>query len=256
PRQLRWLQQGSVAHFPVQDLRQVQMPPYAEFAGLHLMILAGNDGWANLVEWLALLQTMIAVSLLAPGLGLSLRGRLLAALLVITVPMAYLQASSPKNDLVVSLWLCVCAWLCVRLWTAPQCRLPLLVLTGLAFGLLFLTKGTGLFLGAPVFLVGVAGLIWRHRPLLWKATLVTTGAVVLVNAGHWTRNRIAFGSPLGPTDFGLGPAGNIGNEIHSPQAILGVAVRNVFLHLGTPSQAINDKLTEFVENIHHRLGVD
>jgi hypothetical protein len=256
PRQLRWLQQGSVAHFPVQDLRQVQMPPYAEFAGLHLMILAENDGWANLVEWLALLQTMVAASLIARELGLSLRGQLLAALFVITVPMAYLQASSTKNDLVVSLWLCVCAWLCVRLWTAPQCNLPQLALIGIAFGLLLLTKGTGVFFGAPVFLVGLAGLVWRHRPLFWKAALVTTAAVVLVNAGHWTRNSLAFGSPLGPTDFGLGPAGNIGNETHSPPAILGVAVRNVFLHLGTPSKAVNDKMTEYVETIHHGLGVD
>jgi 4-amino-4-deoxy-L-arabinose transferase-like glycosyltransferase len=250
PRQLRWLQQGSVAHFPVQDLRQVQMPPYAEFAGLHLMILAGNDGWANLVEWLALLQTVVTVSLIARELGLSLRGQLLAALFVITVPMAYLQASSTKNDLVVSLWLCVSAWLCVRLWTVPQCNLFHLALTGVAFGLLLLTKGTGVVLGTPVFLVGVAGLAWKHRPLWWQAVLVTTGAVVLVNAGHWTRNSVAFGSPLGPTDFG------VSNETHSPLAILGVAVRNVFLHLGTPSKTINDQLTEYVDRIHHGLGVD
>jgi hypothetical protein len=249
PRQLRWLQQGSVAHFPTHDLRQLQMPPYAEFAGLHLMILVGNDSWVNLVQWLALLQTMVAVSLIARELGLALRGQLLAALFVATVPMAYVQASSPKNDLVVSLWLCAGTWLSMRLWTRPACSLFQLVLTGLAFGLLFLTKGTGQFLGLPVALAGAAGLLWKHRSLWWQAALVTTAAVGLLNAGHWTRNTLAFGSLL--------PGDQIyGNEDHSPPALLGVAVRNGILHLATPSKKLNAQLTKSVVKIHKWLGVD
>src|SRR4029453_7997152 len=45
------------------------------------------------------------------------------------------------------------------------------------------------------------------------------------------------------------------NEIHTPAAVGANVVRNVALHLGTPSLAANEWLTAGVERIHGWLGI-
>jgi hypothetical protein len=69
PRQVYWLQQGSVAHYPTSVLRALTMPPLAEYAGLHLAALSGGDRWHNLVQWTAMVGTLVAVTGLARLLG-------------------------------------------------------------------------------------------------------------------------------------------------------------------------------------------
>jgi hypothetical protein len=51
PRQVIWMQQGSVENYPTSSLRQIAMPPLTEFAVLHLMVLTGSDRYHNLVQW-------------------------------------------------------------------------------------------------------------------------------------------------------------------------------------------------------------
>jgi hypothetical protein len=69
PRQIYWIQQGSVEHYPTPVLRQVMMPPMAEFVGSHFLLLSGGDHWANLIQWFSLAMTALAASLIARELG-------------------------------------------------------------------------------------------------------------------------------------------------------------------------------------------
>ena len=98
PRQLMWLQQGGVQHFVTADERALMMPPFAEVVQAHAMLLAGGDYWANFLQWFAYALGAVVVSLLARELGANRRGQILAALVFATMPMAYLEASSAKND--------------------------------------------------------------------------------------------------------------------------------------------------------------
>ncbi len=225
------------------------MPPFAEFIGLHLMILSRGDAWANLVQWFALVQTMSAVSLICRDLGWPRRSQLLAALLLATLPMAVLQSGTPKNDLVVSFWLCNVGWWCVRLWTGRPWSLSQSGLFGSALGLLLLTKGTGYLFGLPVALLGGVGLLTRLRWRAVPAGALMVVAILLLNAGHVTRKYRAFGSVFGQ-ECGTR------NKIHSPAVVASNLLRNLALHLGTPSDWWNRRLSQAVKHSHQWLGID
>jgi hypothetical protein len=251
PRQIHWIQQASVAHFPATSSLQTGMPPLAEFISVHLMILSGGDGWANLVQWFALAMTLTTVSLIARDLGLSRAAQMLSALLVATIPVAFLQAMNTKNDLVVCLWLCQAAWWCVRLWGGNPWNLAQATLTGLTLGLLALTKGTGSLFALPIIVVGGLGLLVKQRPLAAKAAVLVAAMAALVNLGHVSRNYRAYHSVLGAP---VSPA--VANATHHPRAIISNLVRNLALHLGSSSESRNASLLKGVLELHRWLGID
>jgi hypothetical protein len=253
PRQVHWMQQASVAHYATPEIRQVVMPPMAEFAGLHLMILSGGDLWANLVQWFALAMTALTASLIARELGARARGQSLAALLVVTNPMAAMQAVNTKNDLVLALWACAMAYFVLRVWTARRCPADRAALIGLTLGLMVATKGTGLIVGLPISLVAAVAILSAQR---WRGLL--TGAAIGVialamSAGHFSRNMQDFGSPTTPSK-GV-PGLSLANETFTPVAIASNTIRNVSLHAGTPWDRVNAASESAIERLHNWMGI-
>ena len=115
PRVYRWITQGSVQFLPTADERQNVYQPLAEFMILHLRLLSGSDRLFNLVQWSALVASIIFVSLLAREIGLNRRGQLLAACMAVTIPMAVLQATSCQNDLIAASFCLALAYGLIRL---------------------------------------------------------------------------------------------------------------------------------------------
>jgi hypothetical protein len=255
PRQVYWMQQASVENYATSSLRQIAMPPLTEFAGLHLMVLTGSDRFHNLVQWTALVLTLGAVSLLTRRFGGTALAQLLSALWVATIPMAFLQASNTKNDVVVALWTCLLGVWVLRLATDDELPLRQAFLIGLAFGLLVLTKGTGLVFGLPIAGLMLVLLLRRHRRRALPALLVMTFCVVALNAGALLRNHAAFGTPF-PNDPAIHGGQTLVNELVSGRALVSNAVRNVAPHLASPSAALNGALTRVVLDLHERLGLD
>ena len=86
PRQVMWLQQGSLDFFATTDQKQLRMPPFSEMVGLHLLALNGGDADANLPQYFAYLLTIVAVTVIVRELGGGARSQLLAAFLWAVVP--------------------------------------------------------------------------------------------------------------------------------------------------------------------------
>ncbi len=105
PRIEQWIQQGSLAHFPTETIRQLASNPAAEMLILHFRILAGSDRLDNLVQALAFAGSIATSALVARRLGASRNGQILAALYTATLPIAILEGSSTQTDLVVSFFL-------------------------------------------------------------------------------------------------------------------------------------------------------
>jgi 4-amino-4-deoxy-L-arabinose transferase-like glycosyltransferase len=252
PRQVYWMQQGSVEHYPTGSLRQLVMPPFAEYVGLHLMVLSGGDHLHNLVQWLALLLAMGAVSSIARELGGSLRAELTAAFLLLSMPMAFAQASNTKNDLIVALWLCAGACFALELragrfswWWAG--------LMGLLFGSLLLTKGTGAILGLPLAAwLGVD--LWRRGAKRALGAIALMAVVVTAcNAGFWGRNLKAFGTPWVENARVHGGQG-VTNELRTFKGVGSIMVRDLASHVSLPSGWLMEKLTAGVLGLHEALG--
>lgn len=252
-RQVFWMQQHSVEHFATSNLRQVAMPPLTEFAGLHLMVLTGGDRYHNLVQWLAFGLTLCAVSLLTRRFNRSPTAQLLAAAWVATIPLAFLQASTTKNDVVVMLFTCLLAYWTFLVDSPSRLRWSLVGLIGLGFGALALTKGTGFIFGLPVGILFAIGLWRRHRRLATPALAAVAALALALNAGHFVRNDRAFGSPE-PDRAGIHDGPALGNADHSLGALASNMIRSIASHCVTPSQAWNDRVTALVRAIHAKLG--
>jgi hypothetical protein len=253
PRVFHWIQQGSVEHFPASDRRQLEMPPFAEFMSMHWALLSGGWAWTNMHQWFALIGAAIAASLGARELGAAGRGQALAALLTVTNPAAAVQATSGKNDVVVAFWALALAWIAARMWRERRFGLEWRVAAGAALGLLLLTKGTGFIIAAPL----CAAIAWAMlRTLGWRAVPMGSTIVLIalaLNAGHWSRNAAAFGSPLGlPESRGGYP---LAARAFTPGILVSGVVRNLSLHTATPWPAVNERERGAVETLHAWLGV-
>lgn len=250
-RVAHWASMGAVRHYATGVEVQNSMPPMAEVAALHFYVLGRGDRLVNLVDWFALLGSVVAVSWIAGRLGLEARGQWLAALVAATVPMAIVQASSTMTDIVVGFWLLVAfvevLGLCEtgRLATGGA-------LAGAAAGLALLTKPTAVPFLASLAPLGAYG-AWRHGRVrgVLLAGLVAVGLLAAVNAGHWGRNLALYGSVVGDP----GRAAQHGNQLRTVRGVVSNLLREVALELGTPSPHVNKALALGVRQVHAWLGL-
>ena len=122
PRIVHWLDHRSVAFYATHELRQLQMPPWAEYAMLQFHGLSGGDRFDNLVQWFSLAGSAIGVSLIAGLLGAGVRGQVLAAVLCATIPQAILEASGAKNDCVLAFWMVALVYYLLRFRQEPGAK--------------------------------------------------------------------------------------------------------------------------------------
>lgn len=237
PRVEHWISNKSVSFYPTAITRQNYQMPLAEFAIMHVQILTSCDLYAQLVQWISFLILVCLCLLIAGELGLSSGQQLISAIVIATLPMAILQASSTQNDLVVSSFLMSFGLFMLRL--RENLSAENLLLAAISLGLALLTKGTAFLYCAPVGIsLAVPVLMARvhDRPRLLKASAALSSVVIialLLNARHFWRNFHLYGHPLsteGEVYF---------NEDISAAILVSNILRNGALHLGTPSGRIN-----------------
>ncbi len=227
--------------------RQLYQMPLAEFAILHGQILSGSDAFANAVQWVCLAASICLVSLIARELGLSRVSQLLSSVMFTTIPMAVLQASSTQNDLVVTSFILSFALFMLRM--RKDFNRSNAMFASLSLGLALLTKGTawvycpalGLFLALPIL-----NSTWSDPPLLTKRVGILSLVVMLalvINSGHFLRNCELYGKPIAS-----GSENYFCQDLSAP-AVIGNILRNVSLHLGTPSSLVNCYLYRTMQNV-------
>ncbi len=249
-RVAHWAQNHTVAFYPTQTMRQLYQSPWAEYAALHLFILAGGDRLANLVQWGSMVGSLVGVSLIARQLGAGVRGQILSAFLCTTIPMGILQSSTTQNDYVAALWL-VC--LVHALLSLESRSGPVPVLSaGASLGLALLTKGTSYVFAAPFCLVFL--LVGRNRsvPRRLGQGLVIVLCALALNGPQYLRNLELFGSPLGPG--GEGGYRYMNQEVSLP-IFASNLLRNLGLHLGTPWPVANALVERTIEAAHSVIGI-
>lgn len=274
PRQLMWLQQGSLAPYVTVNDRELMMPPLAEVIGLQWLALTGDDRWANLPQWFAYALLPLAMIRAARAAGLARRAALLAAWLAVCLPMAWHEASNGKNDLQCALWLAVLLWQVTRARSAdgPPTRGDAQFI-GLTVALAALTKSTALFYAPPLLVAG--WFAWRRaggpvRPaaprapeqgknvarrgsLAWQRVGLAALVAALLTAPFFARNFAWYGTPLGVHRAEDG--GAQANTAVTPALIASNVLRNSTLHLSLPSASWNAVLDHTVRAAHGWLGI-
>jgi len=253
-----WLQNRSVAAYPTSFGPQLFEGPLGAYFVLNLKALAlGSDRLANLVQWFSYLFSMIAVSLVAMRLGATRRGQQAAVLAAATVPMAVLQASTTQNDLNVAVWCLIAAYCAVTYIRSDLGELsiaPWAMWTGCALGLALLAKPTAYMFCFPFF-VWLAFVAIRREGWLRAAALAGTVVLValVINAPTYAQNAwlLGGGDVIGRSAPGVPQAVS---RVRDPRGLLTTAIKNGSMELGTPFQAVNERIADAVEAVVRLTG--
>ena len=251
-RIMHWQQDRTLAFYGTAIQRQLAFGPMAEMGMLNYQILAGSDRLAAFVQFSAMVGCVAGASLISKKLGAELRGQLLAALAVMTIPMGILQATSTQNDYVVALW-SICFTLLVIIQVKEGASAALVLLTGAAIGLAVDTKVTALLYLAGVGLWYAVGLVRQLRAAAWKPLAGAALVGVMVMLPQAARNSGLYGNVLG-TAGGPELSGYV-NEVISPRVWASNLVRNVAAQLATPSGQVNQVIEQGVQQVHAIIGV-
>ena len=256
-RVVHWAQNESLGHYGTAYGHQLWNPPFAETVVLTVRTLWGSDRPANLVQWSALVGSLIAVSGIGRLLGLGRRGRFLAVAVAASIPMAVLQATSTQNDLVTAFWLAAAAAFVLLSRSVRLGWLETLGL-GLSLGLGLLTKGTFYVFGLPVAVWFVVTRPWRSdaRRILLQLALIGASVLVL-NLGYWSRNLAAADTPLGPSDWVGGHGTTTLASLKPKVALYPVRLlRGLAPHLAGPWPAWTEALDSGVKAAFAAFDVD
>lgn len=251
PRQLMWLQQGSLAHFTTINDRMLMMPPLAEVLGLQFLGLTGTDRWANLPQWFAYLWGAAGCFAALDKLRLGRSAAWLAAWLFLTLPMACHEASNGKNDLLATALLLALLNEILRLRASASDLVPTSAWCGVATGLAVLTKSTALLFAPPLLLLGLA---FIERRAAMRVCCVVATVSLLISGPFFARNLSWYGTPLGVHRAEDG--GHQQNALFTPAALASNITRHATLHLSSPWPAWNQGLVVAATNVHRMLGLD
>jgi hypothetical protein len=142
-----WLQNRSVGYPDCACAAYINAyPPHGEMGVLSTMVLGGADRYVGLVQASAYVALVVGVVGVSRGLGLGRREAVFGALLVATLPVIALQASTAQNDLLVASFLVAAAVLLLARGRGTA------LLAGGATALALGTKLTAV-IGIPVLLV-------------------------------------------------------------------------------------------------------
>jgi len=251
-RVAHWAQQQAVRHFATGIEVQNNMPPGAEFLVLHTYVLSQGDRWVNFVQWFAMLGSLIAVSLIAKQLGAGQKGQLFAVVFAATIPMGIIQASSTMTDYVLTFWILCVASEAIRM-NRDGGEKNAIIYISIAAGLAILSKPTSYSFLLPFALWTLWSLFQHFK---WNRVIpfcvVAILIVCLIVGGHFLRNQQLYGNPIGPTDRFDQHA----NQLFNLQSLISNLVRNVCLHIRTPSPYINKAFAIAIRELHQWMGLD
>ncbi|OGM26070.1 hypothetical protein A3D01_04890 [Candidatus Woesebacteria bacterium RIFCSPHIGHO2_02_FULL_39_13] len=246
PRVEHWIQNKSIKFYPTNIERQLYMSPYAEISILQVRLLGQSDKFVNLIQWFAMVGSLICVSLIAKEFGLSSSGQLTASAIAVTIPMGILQSTTPQNDYVGTFW-AACSILLIIKYISNLKSTRDVIFIGIASGLTLLTKPTSFIFLLPFiiyFFINIA--VAKHYREIFLVIIIAT----LINIPYFYRNLTLFKSPLGPEP----DIYSVGTFL--PQYLISNSLKNISVHFGTLNPRANNFADQALEKLHKLLNVD
>lgn len=226
------------------------MPPLSGYIMTHLYLLADSDRFVFLGQWLSYLGVIMCGAELLHHWRASKSLHDWPLLVVASIPLLVLQASSTQNDLLLTFLTLSSVLFAVR-YRKHEKRTDLLFLC--------LALSLGVFAKTSFVLWAwwiVLRALWKGRAVQWKALgiIMAIGLITLILQSHfWIQNMRLFGSPLGRH---ITQAGEIvyTNEKMSVGIAAGLLFRNLALNMPLP--ALSGSITKMATQLFSRFGVD
>ena len=201
-RVAHWIQNHSVSYYQTIIDRQNEMGPGSEYIVLFFQLLTRSDRLANFGQFFALLVLIFSSSYLTRIYRIP---RLWAPFIVIissTAPMAVMQASNPKNDLIAAAMALSIIISLRRVVIGKISKMQTwdYAIAGICIGGGFLVKPTSLLVSAPFVLIGIViqvGHILKNYNILKKIALgmIITMSFFAVTSGTDIYRKARYSLP-------------------------------------------------------------
>jgi len=247
-RVVHWIQNKNVNYYPTNIPRQLNYPPWAEYAIMHLQILSHSDRFANLIQWLSMLGCIIATSQLSKIFGAKRKIQIATATITASIPMGILQGSSTQNDYVTAFWLICFIYFIHQIEANKHPTQP--IMAGISLGLCFLSKGTGYIYALPFLIFFSFRMLFKDKKNIYKMLLPLVSISLIINSGYYLRN-IKLNDSLLPSS-----ESTVMNKSYNAKFFLSNIIQNSATHLRTPFPQINKKIENSIYSLHSRIGID
>jgi len=229
-RVAQWIQNGSIEFYPTFNHRQLSSPPLAEYTVLASCLVSGGDIFANLVQWGCYLLCILSAMEATGAMGGHRRAMWMAGLLVCSLPMAILQATSTQNDLVASFFFLCAATELILMPLNTGWKHPWWTgfWIGASVGLGLLTKGTS-FLYFPLLLaLGMYQLMARKPWIEAAIAVILSTAISLAIVAPHSMRQYRNSATILPSEPG--------QQVEHPtvSTFLSIGLRNAAIHLQIP----------------------
>jgi hypothetical protein len=249
-RVAHWAQNHSLKPFATGIEIQNTNLPGAELLFLHTYVLAEGDRYVNLVQWLAMIGSVVAAGFIAKLFGGEKSSIVLAAIFAVTIPMGIVEASSTMNDYIVALWV-ACFVVEVILFSSSKGSKGSLAAMSMSFGLAIITKPTAYAFLLPfviwVISVAVKNGIWQTKI---RQVLIGVLLITFLNLPHYVRTFQIFGQLIDPNQ--LDTHANLARTL---PGLTSNTLRNFSLHMGTPSPYVNKAINLTIQQVHKWIGI-
>ncbi len=249
PRVAHWIQNQTLGIYTTNIARQLAILPFAEYLILHWQILTGSDLFANFVQFLSMIGCLIGVSLICKLFNADRFTQLLSSVLCLTIPMGILQSSSTQND-IVSAFYGIC-FLSFMLLEKKEFKNKYLIPLIISLGLATFTKSSSFAYLLPFFLLFTFASFKKNKTKSFLPIILLLTTAILINAGHAFRCSKLDKSITDKTSYKLIKPGKFGIA-----PTLSNALKNIRVHLATPSLKINTFIENGIITIHKFLDIE
>jgi hypothetical protein len=245
PRIEHWLQNGSLAFYPIHEHEQNDLGPLPEMIMLQWRAITGSDQLATLVQWLAMVGSLLGVALITSRFEGRARAQLLSMLFCATLPIGILQSTSTKNNYVVAFFFIS---FIERVIAARRTFEPIAVIeAALAIAMAILSQPIAVIWGLPFGVWFAVPLIRQPKRAAAVLGLFVTFAL-LPCLGHYSRLASAYGTPVSP----------MAKVMNSASFGFGQTMDSLLLHtaseIAVPEHRVNALIISTINQISGALG--
>ncbi|HEX8974743.1 MAG TPA: hypothetical protein VF817_04630 [Patescibacteria group bacterium] len=253
PRVEHWIQNGNVDFYPTNNVRQLYLAPFAEYLILNIRLLSGDASFVNFVQFFSMINCLLIASLIARIFGLNKEGQITAGILVLTIPMGLLQATTTQTDYVVSFFISSFVLFGLMLVKEKKINMEGVLFLSLSFSLAILTKSTAYIFLFPFCLAFGIYFVKLFKGKSLQVLFIVVVFFVLLNTPFLLRNYRQFGSVLGPQKTSSLYLASL-NEEFGVKIMFSNLAKNVSMHISLPNKYEDNIIYGLVDRFHAAIG--
>lgn len=247
PRVMYWVQEKTLFQDTIRSVHDY-IPPFGHYILLHLYLILGNDRLLFFSQWIAYVMTVIIGGIIANQLGANRQISSYVSILIASIPVAAMQATSTKLEMLVAVLVIICTYIVLQL---KEDNLLDYIALSISLGFGMLTKQTFLLYAIIPLGILLVKIIRNKRKNLLFLPLIF-GIVLIINISFISKNLLLYDNASGPKeDFS-----ELANKNISLEGVFSNLIKNTMLHIPVPFY--NIEVENLIISFHKflKLGVN